>query len=364
VRVCKWFLLVTLSVFMLPGFGQERELISQAVGPYRLQIYPIDGRFSITLSNQEEALVLADSGIPYGSFFRILDQNRPIDFSQMVSSIRQDQSFEGIGLEYRFRDGSQFYIWFELVARNELRLSYRFVNGADQSRFVQVLFDTVLGEIGGNHFFINEIPVTREFGFTLQEGSPQASPIVSGVFQQPSFIIKPELPSGATQLVQIALGNTRRLTETFGFFTVNSNRNFNLLPFSVNDSAILSTQSIEINQTGSMIFRLQYAIQPEFSGIARLPNFNGQQAILVHTAIEPVNQNLHEQSRDQDEKLIDGLFTESAIQREFLQERLTTVDQLNRILLQIDQALSNPNQHLDTEFLEAELERIRRSSGL
>ena len=363
-RIKKYFLLLMVGFFMVSGFSQEMGQISQSFGPYQLQIYPLEGRFSISLSQQEEALVLSESGIPYGSFFRILEQNRPIDFSQVVSTIRQDQSFEGLSLEYRFRDGSQFFIWFEFLSNNEFRFSYRFINETDLNRYVQVLFDTVLGEIGGNHFFVNDIPVTREFGFTLRDGSTLASPIVSGVFQQPSFIIQPELPSGTNQLVQIALGNTRRLTETFGFFTVNSNRNFNLLPFSVNDSAILATQSIETGQVGSFIFRLQYAQEPDFSGNARIPNFNSPQSIVVHSSIDPVSQPTMSQLREVDETITGEFSPERLVPRELLQERLTTIDQLNRILLQIDQALSNPNQQLDTDFLEAELERIRRSSGL
>jgi hypothetical protein len=358
------FILLGILVFS-PVFSQNTSTITKTLGNYRVDVDPVAGTFKIVFSSPEETVILSDTGTPYGSVIRVLENNRPLQFSQVLRLIRQDISFDGLALDYLFIDGSNLRLWFENYQNNELRFTYRFQNEGQGQKYVQVLLDTVLGELGGNHFFYNDIPITREFGFTLQGDTIVSSPIISGVLQQPGLFIQPVYPAGNTQPVQIALGNTRRLTETFGFFTVNSNRNFNLLPFSVNDSAILMTQSVESQGSESMILRLQFGSELNLRGSAFVPTTESRNIVVIqdYNRINELSEVRVIPPPNQQET--QGVQQTLSIESEgIIRERLTTINQLNRLLLQIDQALSNPNHQIDVEFLEAEIERIRRSSGL
>jgi hypothetical protein len=115
----------------------------------------------------------------------------------------------------------------------EMRLVIR--NLGAESRFIgaRLLFDTYLGERGNNHFTSPQSGrVNRETQLEPSTANPYfVSPGEEVGFQ---FML---LGAGITRPDRVVLANWKRLDDSVWEFAVNPNRNFNLLPYSINDSA-------------------------------------------------------------------------------------------------------------------------------
>jgi hypothetical protein len=140
--------------------------------------------------------------------------------------------------------------WMSLSKRAdgpELILSWGAYNGSTRRKEIQVhlLLDTILGESGAIHFLTKESSITREKQVILSANGEQGSNwIWSGTAEDKGFFlfVSPELQQQNRLLATMA--NWKRLSDLESQPLVNENRNFNLLPFSVNDSAILLSPDV------------------------------------------------------------------------------------------------------------------------
>ncbi len=119
-----------------------------------------------------------------------------------------------------------------------IALTVKNVSNQDLSVAVRMIFDTYLGEASFVHFKTDSAAeITRELTISKAERTAYwASPLVG---DPDNFgVICPLTGNGVTRPDRIVFANWKRLTDSsWGYETVPS-RNFNLMPYSVNDSAV------------------------------------------------------------------------------------------------------------------------------
>src|SRR6056297_686781 len=107
-----------------------------------------------------------------------------------------------------------------------------------QSVGIHQLFDTYLGEQRDAHFFTSDNEKLQgETGYSLQPPSYWVSPVKEDSDKFEGFISMLK-GSGITLPDKVVFSNWKRLSENLWNLQVQSNRNFNLLPYSINDSAV------------------------------------------------------------------------------------------------------------------------------
>jgi len=104
-----------------------------------------------------------------------------------------------------------------------------------QSVGVHFLMDTYLGENRDSHFVTsNNAQIEGETGFDLQIPAYWISEAKDKSFKGFQSVVK---GNGVTIPDKIVFSNWKRLSENLWNIQVQNNRNFNLLPYSINDSA-------------------------------------------------------------------------------------------------------------------------------
>ncbi|MCF7939088.1 MAG: hypothetical protein K9L68_10875 [Spirochaetales bacterium] len=121
---------------------------------------------------------------------------------------------------------------------NGLRLSIEMKNVSEKDLRVGIryLMDTVLGEQQNAHFYLPDSSVDRESSFS---GDSMPAYWISASERNSG---KPALQfmtkaSGITQPNRLVFANWKRLDDSSWDYQTNSRRDFNLLPYSINDSA-------------------------------------------------------------------------------------------------------------------------------
>lgn len=171
---------------------------------------------------------------------------------------------QGSVIIYALPDG--LYSWLSAeksdAAGNSLLLTWGVLNSSDRRKEItsNLLLDTVIGERSSSHFLIDDTSVNRELSFSLGFAPPKNQDVVlvdrvwSGTETMPGLLLtQPSLNSPLDPLT-VVIANWKRLHDTSRILQANENRNFNLLPFSVNDSAMLvskGTQSLRRGETTS-----------------------------------------------------------------------------------------------------------------
>jgi hypothetical protein len=196
-------------------------LTDVAKGRYEPLIFDQDPRTSfITLSADGRLSKLGDA-----SEFRVstarTDTGLRIEFRSSAIVVRQLLDFaksEGSALA----DGLRVTLEMENISERESSLGLRY------------LIDTWLGEKSGNHFITDKRPRIAEETAILPaaEDTWVASP-----GDRASFMVQFAGP-GVDRPDQVVLSNWKRLTDVPWSFDVNPQRNFTLVPYSINDSAI------------------------------------------------------------------------------------------------------------------------------
>jgi hypothetical protein len=114
---------------------------------------------------------------------------------------------------------------------------------------VRLLLDTYLGERGNAHFITPlRDQITREVAITPGGAQPY---IRSGDPASSSGLQVMISGNGVTMPQQVVVANWKRLADSEWDYEVNEQRNFNRLPYSINDSALLITYpavTLEQNQ--------------------------------------------------------------------------------------------------------------------
>ena len=115
---------------------------------------------------------------------------------------------------------------------------------------IRYLFDTYLGERDNIHFQTDSLSsVKNERAFT-STSMPDYIVSKSEKGDNPGFQIMTS-QTGITRIDKVVLGNWKRLNDNSWAYDVNTTRNFNLLPYSINDSAVALYYNAERVEKGS-----------------------------------------------------------------------------------------------------------------
>ena len=348
----KYLLLILFVVFFSPVFFSDpgvSDPLTLSSGDLELTFVPLTGQFSLAHRDPHMDLLVMDS--VYGSVIRIIQDGRVLKFEDSVRELIVDQSGEGIVAEYRFPSLTA-RVSFEFIGSDTLGIILNMQNSTDRDVYFQVLFDTTLGEATGYHFGYLGTPAQREFGFTTGDAnfSPLNNTIFSGARNGDGIHIQVIPGAERRSGIQMAAGNIRRLTESLGLFSINQNRNFNLLPFSVNDSAILSTATVPGQGNLTMAFQIDYSSETQPISTLFVPRSIGvtDQAVAFRNRTE-LSEPLPSPGVTVGPTSVAG------------KERLELV---NSLISRIDRALLNPDITPDQiQALRGELEKLTSELG-
>ncbi|MFP4378527.1 MAG: hypothetical protein ACLFP4_15905 [Spirochaetales bacterium] len=242
-------LLVTVLAFV------SAEALELTRGNLKLELFDRSARFLVSFQTEEGWQPLLFPNDPRTSAIDILEANqvhRMGDsgrFSQRIETtqygpefvwesptllVRQRFSFIRGRLSTTF-DGLEI----EVVVENKAEIS--------QELGVRLLYDTYLGEQSGDHFYVSGTqPIAAEQ--VLPEGAPF---VTSSRGSDATFGFQLVLDDSAiTKPANVYVANWRRLTESAWDFSINPQRNFNRLPYSINDSAILVVYPSRVVEQG------------------------------------------------------------------------------------------------------------------
>ncbi len=200
-------------------------LTDVAKGRYEALIFDQDPRTTFaTLSADGRQYKLGDSSEFRSSVSRT-DTGVRIEFRSASFVVRQSLDFarsEGSALA----DGLRVTFAIENISEREASLGLRY------------LIDTWLGEKSGNHFSTDKRPrVNEETSITAADAdtwvASMSGPPASG---KAAYMIQFAGP-GIDRPDRVLLSNWKRLSDSSWGFDANPQRNFTLVPYSINDSA-------------------------------------------------------------------------------------------------------------------------------
>jgi hypothetical protein len=223
---------------------------------------------------------------------------------------------------YRMGDGGEFrqvaeqtdegifYVWTSSTLRVSQRFRFIRAVGGKSINGVQIdiaitnlgeqrvavgarlLLDTYLGERGNAHFStpVNE-QITRELGIVPSSREPYIRSSSSDDSDGLQVMLS---GSEITVPAQVAIANWKRLSDSNWQYTVNTDRNFNRLPYSINDSALLlSYEERELKQNDRYEIVVQmggFAPNGYLSPNSSEPITADEQADLIAEIVELINQ--------------------------------------------------------------------------
>lgn len=257
-------LIVSAALFSLEvEEGRVRLVLDEDASRFSLYLRPPGGE-----SSSSFALFFAED--PRTSELTVLEGNRVHRMGTSGSFLQEAE---------RLSDGAMF-AWTSATLRVEQR--FRFIRSVGSSVAdasvadgvevtvtienlsertttvgVRQLFDTYLGEQSNSHFSTPVYEtITRETAIQPSSGQPYWSSTggeAGETFQQMIYGTDVSTP------VQVIFANWKRLSESDWAFDVNDGRSFNLLPYSINDSAVLVVYPeaiIEPDQSYSVVMQL------------------------------------------------------------------------------------------------------------
>ncbi|MEE8441069.1 MAG: hypothetical protein V3S41_05045 [Spirochaetia bacterium] len=126
---------------------------------------------------------------------------------------------------------------------------------------MRLLLDTYLGERGNAHFATplrQQITREAEIQSSAVEWYIRSTPADGGAGLQVMLT-----GSGVTTPDQVAVANWKRLSDSDWVYTINENRNFNRLPYSINDSALLLSYGERV-----LLQNERYEVSVQMGGLA------------------------------------------------------------------------------------------------
>jgi len=225
-------------------------------GNLKLELFERSARFLLSYQTSDGWQPLLFPNDPQSSALDVLEANRVHrmgdsgQFSQHVDMTAYGPEFVWESATLLVRQRFSFTRGRSSTTYDGLEIEVVIENKAEISREIgaRLLFDTYLGEEGSDHFYLSGTqPVEQER--KLPEGTPfvtssQGSDALFG-FQ---LILDDD---EVTEPAAVYVANWRRLTESAWNFSVNPQRNFNRLPYSINDSAILVVYPSRFMESGS-----------------------------------------------------------------------------------------------------------------
>jgi hypothetical protein len=246
---------VLLACILAPAAALEIEQ-----GRMRLTLHEDNGRFSIYyLENirEDEYTPLLFNRDPRTSSLGLLLDNRIVtlgsssDFEQEVKEEVEGASFVWENSRFEIRERFRFIRSSEEKLTDGVRIDITVsnVSGAARKVGVHYLFDTYLGERGNVHYTTSTgDTLTRETEYTGSVPDWWLSP----AGEQHAFEGLRTVMDGGdlTPPDRIVFANWKRLNESTWNMQVQEERKYNLLPYSVNDSAACHFYEPELLQPG------------------------------------------------------------------------------------------------------------------
>lgn len=214
-------------------------------GDMRLILHEDSARFSLLLRSDGEwrPLIVADD--PRTSSLDVLENNRVHrigdsgDFDQRVEETEHGARFVWASPTLEIIQAFEFTrgVTSDTFDAVEMTIAVRNVGEEPSTVGVRLVLDTYLGESNNTHF------VTPGLDQITRERSLVPGPVnryVATPAARNGFGFQYMLDDAAvTEPALVAVGNWKRLTDSSWTYDVNETRNFNRLPYSINDSALL-----------------------------------------------------------------------------------------------------------------------------
>lgn len=220
-------------------------------GKIQLVLHEDFGRFSIAYRENPEAgnsIPLLLDQDPRTSLLEIFSDNKILrmgespGFSFSLAKTAEGASFLWVSPGLQVKQSFGFLKSRESSVIDAVRVTLEITNTADADNTVgaKYIFDTYLGEKSGNHFQVQGMEkITSETAFKPDSAKfsiLSSSPDTQGHDAVGFFVLLDG--EGVTSVDEVVLANWKRLNESPWKYEVNPKRNFNLLPYSINDSAI------------------------------------------------------------------------------------------------------------------------------
>lgn len=199
-----------------------------------LRLFEQNGRFSlyaIQSDGTKKSLLVQDD--PRTTILTVLAENKIYRMGDSFE-FRQQVAGQGNSASFTWRSASLTVTESFTLQGASLSINVKIENISERDIRIGVryLFDTYLGE-KGRHFTADGLPVETETDYVW------ATPyeIISSNQTDMQLVIE-TTDTGITEPDRIVLANWKRLNDAAWSFEANQSRDFNLLPYSINDSAV------------------------------------------------------------------------------------------------------------------------------
>lgn len=215
-------------------------------GDIRLTLHESSARFSVDLLVNGEWVPLLYPDDPRTSALDVREDNRVHRmgdsgrFRQFVVQREEEVGFVWTSATMRVEQLFRFTRGTTADRTDALQISVTVTNTGERpmSTAVRLLLDTHLGERSNVHF---ATPSTPRFNREIRLDPGPAVPYIRSIPDAGSVhgLQVMVFGSGVTPAEAVVLANWKRLADSVWDYTVHESRNFNRLPFSINDSAML-----------------------------------------------------------------------------------------------------------------------------
>jgi hypothetical protein len=221
-----------------PSFGLEK-----TNADLRLVLHESNGRFSLYAKDRQTArfVPLFVANDPRTSFLSVLIGNRVYRMGESSGVSQETESTDSGGrfvwTSSRFRVVEEFAF---TQGAEGVTITIEVENTSEQALGigVRLLLDTYLGEDRNTHFQIpGDTVVQQERAFAF-DAMPAWWESDNNEEDDGILFRALLLGEGVTRPDRIVFANWKRLNDTTWSYDVNSARDFNLLPYSINDSAV------------------------------------------------------------------------------------------------------------------------------
>ena len=231
---------VILPLILLLLLSSALSGLDYTVGKYHLRILENSGHFSLSYNNNKQVVPLFYSDNPRSSSLYLSYNDTVIRLGEEKNiAVSVQETMDSIIVQYDLEKLSFEQIFSFLQEGDDVlgvQITYRISNysGTSVNTRIRSIIDTTLGETQPAHFSTPQMAeVSREYRF-----SPDSSEsyILSG--NNTNTLAVYFIGESASKPAEVLAANWKRLTESSGEYDVQANRNFNYLPFSINDSAL------------------------------------------------------------------------------------------------------------------------------
>jgi hypothetical protein len=205
---------------------------------------------------------------------------------------------------------------------------------------LRLIFDTTLGEQRANHFStVRASGISREYGFSPNSDEPWI--LSSNGDYGLLFTLS---GSGASAPREVVAANWKRLSEAPWDYEIQESRNFNLLPFSINDSAVglfYGPERIAAQDTAS------YRLYLSFHDSRRSPSDvaaairSGSAAIMISEAQQPLEIASPDSASDAGESVLPEAASFTPEQVRTIAPYIQDLETIDALIDQIDSLLGS-----------------------